>query len=77
MEFFNVDISDFSIAEIKTLFRRNDESHLFPICGKFNATERAIRRLNKAMKNGLIFEDPCEYALALDEEISLIVNSCN
>ena len=75
MEFFKVNIDDFTRAEIKALFRRNDESHLFPICGKFNATERAIRRLNKAEKQGLVFNDPIDYALALDEEIGLIVNS--
>jgi hypothetical protein len=52
-------------------FRAKDESHLWPICGRFNATDRAIRRLQKLQSDGLVLS---EYAEALDREISLIVN---
>lgn len=63
-----------NIAAINALFRRQDESHLFPIRGRFNATERAIRRLRRLAREGLVIEPGLEYALALDAEISAIVN---
>lgn len=58
-----------NIAAINRAFRAQDESHKWPIKNRFNATERAIRRVRAAM--------PCEgleYALALDAELSRIVN---
>jgi hypothetical protein len=62
-----------NIAAINRLFRQQDESNKFPINGKFDATERAIRRVRKAAKHtggsyGL------EYAYAIDAELSEIVN---
>ena len=62
---------DASVRAINAVFRRYDESNLYPIHGRFNATERAIRRLrrNKLDLQGI------EYASALDCEISQIVNS--
>lgn len=63
-----------NIAAINALFRRQDESHLFPIRGRFNATERAIRRLRRLAREGAVIEPGLEYALALDAEISAIVN---
>ena len=57
--------------QINAYFRANDESHKWPICNQFDATERAIRRLRKTgMYNGGL-----EYFYALDAEISEIVNS--
>lgn len=67
-------------AERKYIFsemRKIDDSHLCPICNKFNATERAINRLRKFEREygdklaglGLI--------LFLDNEISNIVNDPN
>ena len=64
----------FAVAVMNRLFRRQDESHLFPIRGRFNATERAIRRIRDARRDGLVIDDGLEYALALDAEISRIVN---
>ena len=61
-------------AVINRFFRRQDESHLWPICNRFNATERAIRRLQRLQRDGLCVEDGLEYALALDAELSSIVN---
>lgn len=53
--------------------RRADESHKWPVRDRFNATERAIRRLRRA---GIAQECDAEaYALALDAEISRIVNA--
>ena len=60
-----------NIAAINRLFRRQDESHLWPIRNRFNATERAIRRLRREGYDGA----GLEYAYALDSEISRIVNS--
>jgi len=73
--FYNKDVTDMSIREINKLFREHDESHLFPICAEFNATERAIRRLRKFLGHGST--GGIEYACMLDAEISNIVNQCN
>jgi len=62
-------INEMSIREINRHFRNEDESHLFPICGKFNVTERAIRKVRKQGLNGGL-----EYYLALETEIGRIVN---
>jgi hypothetical protein len=64
-----------NVAKINRLFRKQDESDLYPVCGSFNATERAIRRIRKARADGACINDGLEYALALDSEISNIVNS--
>jgi len=64
-----------AIGRINNFFRRQDESGLPPIWGKFNATERAIRRLRRKRAAGLICETQLEYAEALDYELSNIVNS--
>ena len=65
-------IENGSIRQINAYFRANDESHKWPICGKFDATERAIRRLRKL---GMYPNGGAEYFLALDNEISRIVNN--
>lgn len=61
--------------EINYQFRRQDESHLYPVSGRFNATERAIRRVRKHMSDCGMSCVGLEYALALDAEIERIVNS--
>ena len=74
--FYGVDVTDMSIRQINHLFRVHDESHLWPICSRFNATERAIRRVRSVMRcNGAT--GGFEYALMLDEEIGKIVNEEN
>lgn len=62
---------DASIRKINSYFRDNDTSHLWPINNRFDVTERAIRRLRKTgtYNGGLV------YYLALDAEISQIVNA--
>lgn len=70
-------VNEMSVREINAYFRINDDSQLWPICGKFNATERAIRRIRKLKREGLVVNDGLEYYLALDAEISRIVNKCN
>ena len=60
--------------QIDREFLKQDESRLWPVRGKFNATKRAIGRIKRAEKNGLYIDSPLEYALTLDAEISSIVN---
>jgi hypothetical protein len=57
-------------AAINNQFRLWDDSKLWPVCGRFNATERAIRRIRRDSPELL----GLEYALALDDEISRVVN---
>ena len=62
-----------NITIINKLFREQDESHLWPICGRFNATERAIRRARDIRREtGPIFG--LEYAMLVDSIIGEIVN---
>lgn len=67
-------ITDMSIREINRHFRNEDESDKWPICGKFNVTERAIRKLREYRRQGMVINDGLEYYFALEAEISNIVN---
>ena len=60
--------------QINAYFRANDCSHQWPICNKFNATDRAIRRLRRE-NSGCLADGGLEYFLALDAEISSIINA--
>ena len=71
----DAEINEMSIRQINALFRASDESKKWPICGKFNATERAIRRLRKVRREGCGPHPGLEYYLALGREIGDIVNS--
>jgi len=63
-----------NIGAINEMFRKQDESHLWPIRGKFNVTERAIRKARLvAQSNGPVLG--LEYAYLLDTIISEIVNN--
>lgn len=74
--FYGVDVTDLNVRQINALFRKHDESYLWPICGRFNVTDRAIRRLRTVMQcNGIV--GGFEYALMLDNEIETIVNQSN
>ena len=64
-------IENGSIRTINAYYRANDTSHQWPICNRFDVTERAIRRLRKLG----YYIGGLEYFLALDGEISRIVNS--
>lgn len=63
-------INEMNIREINRHFRNEDESEKWPICGRFNVTERAIRKVRKQGLNGSL-----EYYLAIESEIARIVNS--
>ena len=67
-------VNEMSIRQINAYFREHDESHLFPICGKFDVTERAIRKLRKLRHDGLCVSEGLEYYLALEDMIGEIVN---
>lgn len=69
---FNV--NELSRWEIFTIFKENDESHLWPVRDRFNVTIRAIRRLQKFEEEGGIVNDGLELWLWLENEISNIVN---
>jgi len=64
------EIENGSTRVINAYFRANDTSHMWPICNKFNVTERAIRRLRKLQH----YNGGYGYFLALDSEIGEIVN---
>ena len=57
------------IKNINAIYRAQDESHLFPINNKFNATERAIRQVRKHDHNGGL-----EYCYLIENMLSTIVN---
>ena len=63
-----------NIRAINKLYRAQDASHLYPISNKFNATERAIRRIHNFNRAGACINPGLEYCYALDGEISQIVN---
>ena len=62
-----------NIRAINKFYRRQDESHLWPIRNKFNVTERAIRKTRELQRhNGAIYG--LEYCYALENFMSQIVN---
>lgn len=67
-------MADWSMRKIHRVFRNCDDSSKWPINGKFNATERAIRRLAKQRAGHEMVIDGYEYAMILDHEITMIVN---
>ena len=67
-------VTEMSVRQINALFRRHDDSRLWPVCGRFNATERAIRRIRRLRRQGMEVYLGLEYYLALKREISEIIN---
>lgn len=70
-------VSEMSVRQINRIAREQDESHKYPVEGRFNATERAIRRLRKQRQMNGNPAPGLEYAFALEEEIGRIVNDPN
>lgn len=64
------EINEMDKKTINRIFRNADESNLWPVRGRFNATERAIRRVRKNIP-GL---EGLEYYLTLYSEIGRIIN---
>lgn len=75
MFYYGVDVADMTVRQVNRLFRQHDDSHKWPICGRFNATERAIRRLRRLCAQGHVLSEGDEYAAALDNELSAVVNA--
>jgi len=65
-------VSEMSVRQINAYLRKNDDSHKWPVCGRFNATERAIRRVRRM---GLAGRGGLEYYLTVEREICEIVNA--
>lgn len=68
------EICEMSIRQINKYFRSIDDSRLWPVCGRFNATERAIRRIRRYRRMGMEVNSGYEYYLTMEKEISEIVN---
>ena len=62
-----------NIKAINKLYREQDESNLWPINGRFNATEHAIRKARQFQRDSDAVYG-LEYAYLLDQIISGIVN---
>lgn len=65
---------DETIASINMEYRRKDESHKWPINGKFNVTERAIRQVRTLAQAMGGIHNMYEYRALLDQHIAAIVN---
>ena len=65
-----MNFNEMTKRQINKHFRKIDDSEKWPIRGRFNVTERAIRRIRKLFP-GL---QGLEYALTLESEISTLVN---
>lgn len=68
-------VNEMSIRQINAYFRKHDESGKYPICGRFNATERAIRKVYRRRREGLDVNPGLEYYLTLEQELTEIVNA--
>lgn len=69
------EINEMSVRQINAYFRDIDDSHSWPVCGKFNVTERAIRKLRKLRHDGLCVEGGYEYYCALERMCCEIVSN--
>ena len=69
-----INVNDMSIRQINKYFREHDESRLWPVCGRFNVTERAIRKSRQLRHDGLEVNPGLEYYLHLEAIVSNIVN---
>jgi len=62
-----------NIKAINRLYRKQDESHLYPINGRFDAIERAIRKARAFQReSGAVYG--LEYAYLIESMLSNIVN---
>jgi hypothetical protein len=61
------------LTRINNEYRAKDQSHLWPVNGKFNATERAIKHVRQANQYGGDVGE-LQYRMQLDAALSSIVN---
>ena len=71
----NITIPCQNRAAINKLFRKQDDSNLYPICNDFNVTERSIKRAQKFNRETGNNIQGLEYALWLEADMSEIVNN--
>ncbi|PMQ04226.1 hypothetical protein DyAD56_16180 [Dyella sp. AD56] len=57
-------------SAINQYFRAQDESHLYPFCGRFNATERAIRKVRREFAECGMSCEGLEYANAIEATLT-------
>tara|TARA_R110000868_G_scaffold281639_1_gene541939 strand:+ start:234 stop:482 length:249 start_codon:yes stop_codon:yes gene_type:complete len=62
-------------ASINRQYRKQDDSHLFPICNQFNLTERVIRQVRAWQHASGVELLGLEYCLTLEAAMSAIVNN--
>ena len=67
-------ISRIDIIFANAELRRKDESHLWPARGRYNVTNRAIRRVRALIRDGLVVENVESYKAIVESVISEIVN---
>ena len=68
------EINDMTRKQINAYLRKIDDSNKWPICGKFNATDRAINRVRRFEKRNGEKLQGLEYYLAIENQIIDIVN---
>ena len=73
--YHNADVTDMTVRQINKLFRANDDSGLWPVRGRYNVTERAIRRVRRDILPHMDAAGGIEYAETLSNAISEIVNN--
>ena len=73
--FYGTDVTDMTVRQINKLFRANDESRTWPVLGRYNVTERAIRRVRRDILPHMDSAGGIEYAETLSAAISEIVNN--
>jgi len=66
-----------NIRAINKMYRDQDESHLWPISGKFNVTERAIRKARWLTRETGEKQTGLEYCYTLEMIMSEMVNNEN
>ena len=59
-----------SASAINRVFRAQDESHLYPFCGRFNATERAIRKVRRQFAEAGLRCEGLDYANAIEATLT-------
>lgn len=62
------------VRKVNRRLRKIDNSNLWPIRGRFNVTERAIRRVRQLRRDGLGIDSRVEYHQVVENEIGQIVN---
>lgn len=63
-------------ADVNRMFLAQDDSKLWPVSGRFNVTKRAINRVRRLEREGLVLDDLLAYALTIEQITSDIVNHC-